>query len=157
MPFVFLDIDGVLNSKESFHKKFIETGTCLNTSEHVSNVLVEHLNTLIDKTNASIVISSAWRLCFDITKIKKVLEASGFRHNDKIVGCTPLLRFSCFRGLEIQTWMESHGVHKHEIVILDDNSDMVHLMDRLVQTDFNIGLTKKNVKEAISLLNRKRV
>jgi hypothetical protein len=58
---------------------------------------------------------------------------------------------SSVRGLEIQDWLDNHpGVT--DFVILDDSSDMAHLMPKLIQTDDATGLTQAHVAPALRLL-----
>ena len=63
-----------------------------------------------------------------------------------------LQNFGKKRGIEIQTWLdENPGVEK--FIILDDDSDMVHLMPHLLQTDGEFGLTNEIADKAIKRLN----
>ena len=67
------------------------------------------------------------------------------------IGKTPKLWEK--RGLEIQKWLDKNpGVDK--FIILDDDSDMVHLMSHLLQTDGEFGLTNEIADEAIKRLNK---
>ena len=57
------------------------------------------------------------------------------------------------RGLEIQKWLDDNPQGENVVfVILDDDSDMEHLMDRLVQTDHEFGLTQEDAGKAILML-----
>jgi hypothetical protein len=51
------------------------------------------------------------------------------------------------RGEEIQAWL-TENPDVTQFVILDDDSDMAHLIDHLVQTDHKVGLTAADVKKA---------
>jgi hypothetical protein len=160
---IFLDIDGVLNNRESVHKRH---------EEKLGNVwlpditLVERLKQIIDATGAQIVVSSTWRLHGDSFMFRHLFAALGFNLPFVIGKSTPRLHKR--RGIEIQQWLDEHNAeydadpefskeHYHEradsFIILDDDSDMEHLMDRLVQTKTDLGLQDEHVEQAIKLLN----
>ena len=50
MNYIFLDVDGVLNSDKS-----------LMTDDSLEDALIENLKVIVEKTNAKIILSSAWR------------------------------------------------------------------------------------------------
>ena len=133
MKIIFLDIDGVLNN-------YATLGEGINWEPD----LVKILNRIIKETKAEIVLSSTWR---QITQYRDVIK------NDmkiNYIGKTPKLWKK--RGVEIQTWLdENPGVEN--FIILDDDSDMVHLMPHLLQTDGEFGLTNEIANEAIKRLN----
>ena len=153
MKIIFLDVDGVLNSTDSAQAAFEREGRSFRYSEHMSTVLVARLNDLLDKTDAQVVISSTWRLCYELHEIFDILEKNGFKHDERIFGVTPHPpEARGIRGLEIQAWMEQHGTKPNQIVILDDSNDMAHLMDRLVLVNPDVGLTDEDVAKALKLL-----
>jgi hypothetical protein len=155
--FTFLDVDGVLNSDESLKKAVIDakaSGVRF-SSEHMSRELVERFDAFVEDTDTSIVISSTWRLCIPFERIIENLTSNGFTHEKNVIGVTPCLKFGSMpRGAEIQSWMESRGVKPEQIVIIDDNSDMLHLKHRLVLTSSEIGLSEKDVRKAKKLLSK---
>ena len=55
------------------------------------------------------------------------------------------------RGREIQLWLQQHP-EVDSFVILDDDADMDNLIDRLVQTEIETGLTEQDADRAIELL-----
>jgi hypothetical protein len=57
------------------------------------------------------------------------------------------------RGLEIQAWMDDHGI-PDRFVIVDDMSDMEHLLPRLIQTRSTVGLTPTIADEIIAALSQ---
>lgn len=153
MKVLFLDIDGVLNNRCSFRdwrlKGFYESH-CLGSH------LIERLNRIIDATNCKVVITSTWRCNRrkfpDLKAFEDLLTFFGCRL--EVVGFTPRLPRE-FRGDEIQAWLDDHyGIES--MVILDDDSDMGHLMPYLVKTSMRTGLTSDCVRQAIDLLNKSR-
>jgi uncharacterized protein YaaR (DUF327 family) len=133
MKIIFLDIDGVLNNYNTLGERL---------SWESDSVKI--LNRIIKETGAEIVLSSTWR------KLKSYRNIIKNDMKINYIGKTPSLYKK--RGIEIQTWLdENPGVEK--FVILDDDSDMEHLMPHLLQTDGEFGLTNEIADEAIKRLN----
>jgi len=165
---LFLDVDGVLNDKDtlavlgimSMHPRF-----------------VAQLARILRETNCKIVVSSSWRVLGvgPDSDFQKALHAActNFRPGSQedfdliiasLVDCTPPSRWSYRpRGIEIQEWFDNtfkaKGLqHDAPFVIVDDDPDMAHLMDHLVQTKFegafgDTGLTKEKADLIIKKLN----
>lgn len=161
---IFLDIDGVLNSTAFFKAKMTpEQAAALrllpprepqNIEEHTRGMLdpvaIELLNELIEKSGAEVVISSSWRRFYSMGEIGRALSFNGFRHRRAIVGQTPPL--SEKRGIEIQAWIDAQTDKPDAFVIIDDDGDMEHLCDRLVQTHYGAGLLAEHVRAAFAML-----
>jgi hypothetical protein len=159
---VFLDIDGVLNSVE-FARRTEFTGW---PDGHIDHEAVKHLNRLITETDAKIVISSSWRKMLDPEELAKVLARAGCvgevigetpdfwkREREQELWERPTQRFE--RGDEIQAWLDEHSeVEIEAFVIFDDDSDMVHLVDRFIKTDSETGLLDEHIERAITMLTR---
>lgn len=139
MKVIFLDIDGVLINRESCRQGFgIPDLTC-----------VQHLNYILDNSDAQLVISSCWRIGRSVPELQKLLEEWGVRRN-RIIDKTPH-DWSAQRGQEIQWWLEDNkGVER--FVIVDDDSDMCHLLPYLVKTRFEPGLTLEDAKKVLDML-----
>ena len=166
MKVLFLDIDGVLNSHDWWMRRPkqdppIRTGEHTRISEHqLDPVAVERLNRVIARTGAVICVSSTWRIGSEEhwrdTRFR-------LRHRDlkaRIVGRTPnlsgripggLLYSAVRRGLEIQAWLDKNP-QVTRIAIVDDDSDMAHLMDRLVKTSMELGLLDEHVERLVAML-----
>lgn len=143
---IFLDIDGVLVNRASLRQ-----ASGLRASADPK--CVSALNKIIAETDAKIVVSSTWRrsgVNFVIQKLRS-WGVSG-----DIVGLTPVLNVvNVERGNEIQTWIDENtqlGKIITSFVILDDDDDMLHLTNRLVQTVFEDGLTESDADRAIGIL-----
>lgn len=163
---VFLDVDGVLNSASS------------GPNPHVfGQDNVAALNRIIERTGALIVVSSVWRLGKSSVRLQCILNEQGVKGTvidrtsrlferikrpdapERPDGLYVLLDWdtkSAQRGDEIQEWLSDykalHPGEKVVFVILDDDSDMSHLRDRLVQTDEKTGLTNEDADKAILML-----
>ena len=85
---IFLDIDGVLNSEEWYIERQSKDYSYSYLDEFSPN-LIRNFNKLIDKTGASVVISSTWRMSRSIDELKQLFESLGIRGN--IIGKTPFL------------------------------------------------------------------
>lgn len=138
MKVLFLDIDGVLNN---FHQR--------NFGEKFSQPSCAALNTIIHAVpDLKIVISSAWRI-WGVEYMKKVLEKNGVEKVDNIIDVTG--NEHGIRGHQIQCWLDRNpGVTG--MVILDDESDMGNLMNKLVKTNSFVGLTTTEAERAIETL-----
>lgn len=155
MKVLFLDIDGVLNS-HAFWKRRKEQN--LSMDHKIDPLAVELLNKITDESGAKIVVSSTWRLPyvwnkqFDmlVTKMRQIGLTA------EVIGMTPDHNKSYGRGGEIQAWMlqaRQDGMEIESFVILDDDSDMDHLMPFLVKTTMTDGLQDTHVQAAIEILN----
>jgi hypothetical protein len=155
MKVLFLDIDGVLNS-HSFWKRRVELAHSMD--DKIDPLAVQRLNRLTDETGAKIVVSSTWRLPyvwsnqFDMlaTNIKNIGITA------EVIGMTPDHKKSYGRGGEIQAWMTKaweDGLNIESFVIIDDDSDMDHLLPFLVKTTFTDGLQEEHIESAIKILS----
>jgi hypothetical protein len=121
---------------------------------------VEQLNRITEATGAVIVVSSTWR-ADGITKTRERLSEWGVKAD--CIALTPYcnerdpatgLFKGVPRGREIQKWLDDYDRHEVEsFVILDDDSDMEHLLPRLVHTPFEEGLTEAHADRAIAMLS----
>jgi len=146
MQYIFLDIDGVLNTHYSMTK-----GLALNHLFHFQKSCVRELNRIIHRTGAKIVVSSTWRRHSNWLEVinhignegvvGEIIDRTG-RSDDRI------------RGHEIADWLSQHP-ETESFVILDDDSDMGRLMPRLVQTSMDGGLRRHHGDLAVKILDRK--
>jgi hypothetical protein len=151
---LFLDIDGVMVTwKSGWDQK---TGRSI-----FDEACVNALNDLIDSTGAKIVISSTWRNGYTIKELQELFRDNGFWYSENIIGKTPELQPENLgerirwplRGEQIQSWLTSAKHDFSNICILDDDDDMSLLIDKLIQTDWEDGLTPGRAKKAKGLLN----
>lgn len=172
MKLVFLDIDGVLNSGPYLRSLDPGEGVSLYRSigeaADIDPDAVVRLNRLVESVGAYVVISSSWRHGRTVAELARILRSRGFAFPSRVLGRTPdfvpnnnpLSKDHCGeRGNEIQAWLDGapmYGIEVESFVILDDNSDMAHLADRLVLTTFDAGLEDKHVEYAIALLSLPR-
>ena len=159
LPLLFLDIDGVLNSWE-FAERIREKTECEVGDEFYDEKnsfdpqAVERLNRILEETDCEVVLSSTWRLYHKLWEIKNWLIMNGMKpeFGIRFIGVTPELY--TVRGSEIQEWLYKNNANDRIFAIVDDDSDMEHLIDKLVQTDCKIGLQDHDVIMLIKKLKR---
>lgn len=141
MKALFLDIDGVLNKRDDFK-----------ASPHACHVLnsemVSRLNRIVEKSKCKVVLSSSWRY-IGLDKVDALLKGVGFLFD--LHSLTMRDQFDFARGAEIRGWMKANNVLEEDIVILDDDTDMLDLGDRLVKTSMETGLLDCHVEQALRL------
>ncbi len=157
MKLLFLDIDGVLATRQELMKGLLE-----DRSHDFNPDAINYLNRLCKETDCSIVISSTWRLGKDIDALRKIFLRRGFVYPEKIIGKTLSWlagprdhEFS--RGEEIEVYL--HEATMQAIIqtycIVDDDSDMlVHQLPYFVKTEFETGLQKEHYEKIIEILGR---
>lgn len=160
--YIFLDIDGVLNSEHTWDQQYAST---------ISDQYLKNLRTIVEKTDAKLVLSSSWRVYFgEYTKEPRNIFAIHLvtalaKHNLKLHDMTPFIKgnFSNECGLEIKTYIDQHKITDYVVIDDEDFSDYkLHLdMSKFIQTNFgdetttieNEGLNEKIAEKAIKILN----
>ncbi len=139
MKVLMLDVDGVLNN---FKER--------NFGENFSSAACANLNSLLKKVpDLKIVISSAWRM-WGLEYMKEVLKKNGIDES-RVIDVTG--NEDGIRGYQIQCWLNRNpGVTN--MVIIDDESDMGDLTNKLAKTSSFIGLTSKEVDQAVEILKK---
>ena len=146
---IFLDFDGVLNSTHYFENRHFRPDIDVNNT--LDPKAGQLLQELLDVDPAiKLVISSAWRIRNSLDTLKMYLNEVGI-DTSKVIGVTPVLN-SNERGDDVQAWLDIHQDQVETFVILDDDSDMAHLKDKLVQTDSAIGLTLNDIEKIREML-----
>ena len=149
MNIIFLDIDGILNSRQD-----IIDGTWVQVHDH-KNWKTERvilLDTLCRLTNSLVVISSSWRsINSDPEWWNQQFVFAGASYIE-VIGVTPRAR-NGFRGREINMWLQS-APFEVNYVILDDDSDM-YPDQAFVNVDGEYGLTWYDCARAEAILRGK--
>lgn len=144
MNIIFLDIDGVLNSRSSIER--------FNSTRRLCPDACRNLKDLVEQTDSKIVISSTWRLSFTLDQIIEAINQAHSWENwsNVIIDKTPHLR-SGIRQEEIDTFLDHIGCHCNFVVLDDDNGDIFTPL--FVHVDRLIGLTENDVIFAKELFN----
>ena len=161
---IFLDIDGVLNTKWWYTQMDKNTPKDKYGYAFDPNA-VANLKKILDETGADIVISSSWK-CMGLSQLEEMWEEINLP--GKIVGITPnsvsdelLLNADIdnielfhIRGTEIREWLRKNSKRVSHYVILDDMDNMLpEQQDHFVWIDPDIGITDGNAVQAIMTLN----
>lgn len=159
VKFIFLDVDGVINSRE-WDRFYIENNFKYNPyiDPDIDFRAVERINKLVEATGAEIILSSSWRFYLNETVIR--LSNSGLKYpiKDIIEGeeCIynenwPNLKHPT-RGDLIHNYIKHHPCDAY--IILDDIDDMTSEQKyHFIQTKCNAGFTDKDLEKAIKILN----
>jgi len=154
MKVIFLDIDGVLNTIDTFKRRkdiYNNYGVII---PRIDFYRVKFLKEIIDKTDAKIIISSTWRKYDnDMKELKHVFSLFDLDIYD--VTCIDI---SGKKGIEINDWLNKNEVDSF-VIIDDETSDMIHLEKYVVKTRENFkatGLLEKHVDVAINILNNSK-
>ena len=146
---IFLDVDGVLNSRTSREAA---------NSDVPPTEIMEHLKFLIDNTQSKIILSSTWRL---VDHKRTQLENLFLQYGLSVNGSTPDLEKSAKgdRVDEILLWLEMRAAkseHVHAWIAIDD-MDLLRMNPRLrsqnfVHTSDITGLDADKTEEALNKL-----
>jgi hypothetical protein len=137
MKVIFLDFDGVLVTAHDRYKAG-------------SPFCVFNLNRITDATGAKLVVSSSWRILFEMDELVRFLREWGV--TGEVIGKTPVIH-DVERGIEIQKWLKmNRSLNVTDIIILDDDSDMAHLKHELIKCCAHNGLGEPQVEAAIERL-----
>jgi HAD domain in Swiss Army Knife RNA repair proteins len=176
MKVIFLDCDGVLNSEEYSLEISETTGKRRGYGGHFrekvnithEDVLwkqetVDALRSIVDATDAKIVISSTWRIYHSMERFKEMFTLYGWENapiidrTKDLGGRKGIFYESSIRGLEINEWINTTKYTITNYVILDDiNLFLPDQQEHFVNTHFEIGLTKQDAEQAIKILNDER-
>jgi len=149
MKILFLDVDGVINSEETFR-----------VNGHARFPIDAYMAFLVGKiqldTDCKVVLSSSWRhhsesVEYIHNRIVNIYDTTGSEPLDLD---RPSGVENCQRGREIKAWMESQKYKIDKYAILDDDSDMLpEQLPNFFQTSWKIGLTDEITEKIIKHLN----
>ena len=141
MKYIFLDIDGVLNTRKSWFKMY-----------QLDKTLVSRLAVLVNTTGAKIVLTSSWRKGWDVEnqtpQIKKLLDyfqAVGIFVED----VTPVLN-GRGRDDEINRYLYFHPCDTY--IVIDDDKNEFQNTTNVYFVNADNGLTEKDIKNLVKLL-----
>ena len=160
---IFLDIDGVLNCRNTFiekkqervfYSKFLEKNDYNLVKLAMCDIdfyKLQLLKYITLETGAKIVVSSSWKNLRVYTLIEEELINKGL----PIIDSTPYINNK--RGAEIRKYLSENKVDDFIIIdddIFDDYDE--ELLNHLVKTDFyNEGLNEEKTEEAISFFRKR--
>ncbi len=136
MKVLFLDIDGVVNSRRSSMRAGRIVGIDPDLADRVRRIIAE--------TGCEVVLSSTWRLWEEnVAEVRAEVTP-------ELYGLTPSIPWSP-RGDEVAQWLADHPeVTRYAIV--DDNDDFAPDQP-LFRTSWEVGITDEVADAVIAYLN----
>ncbi len=143
--YILLGIDGVLTSQRNrIMAMILEPKSNLYGLVFFDMFCIVNLESIPVETGADIIVSSSWRRLGKETLIR-VWEHNG-RCSRRLVGTTPV---EIAKRDAIVAWIAAHPDDRYVILDAED----LRLQNQ-VRTDPEVGLTLKDAREAISILNK---
>lgn len=174
MNCIFLDIEGVLNTKETYRRAYEKHGYMPMMDVEIDDFRLIYLKEIIDKTDAKIVLSSSFRYFFNkeneevipIALKGKKLYDKLLKYNIQIYDTTPITQES--REEQIKSWLSNRDDIESFIIIDDDPTQFNEYLDKLIQTSTerqnyllsfmkeSVGLSEEHIGQAIKKLRPKQ-
>lgn len=145
--YLFLDIDGVMNSfddykmtNEEFMKQLNKISFKLNPKH------VKILNNVVEKYNPKIILSSYWRTRFSLEKINDLFKKEDFKGQISDITDDQGKEHDN-RWNQIKRYIDKNDVKNY--IILDDEHITKNetVVPNFVKTNSYVGLTKKSLEE----------
>lgn len=143
---IFLDIDGVMNTRQHLRRQKKKAGRISNTNW--CPIACRHLNLLCEQFDAGIIVSSTWRYNHDIEELREFFADNNIAP-ELVIDATPSLIHekslgSFCRGDEIAGWLKENDCSTY--VIIDDLQESQFLEEQqphLVVVKQDIGFAEK--------------
>lgn len=145
MKLIFLDIDGVLNSHQSYtyHHRITHK---IEMTDILCPIATSNLGHILDLyPDCFIVVSSSWRKSRSIEDLGNILHKY---HIDKsrIIDKTPVNSKEEIRGNQIKAWIDNNPQIMQKVshyVILDDDNDLTYFLStpNFIRTNPKVGLS----------------
>lgn len=143
MTILFVDIDGVLNTRSHLRRQMLQNGFC--TKMDWCPSAINNLRRLCEMVDGHIVVSSSWRHDHTLEQLREIFCNNGL-DDQRVIGVTPSAAEQTgsenyCRGHEIAAWLREHPAENY--VILDDDATMLsHQMERLIRTGIENGFAE---------------
>ncbi len=158
MKIIFLDIDGVLVTRNSIKYQLLNFPD--DTSIHFSKKAIKNLNKLVWLTKAKIVISSTWRLFHSLEELQNIFKEQKIK--GEIIATTSVEKATVEedipRGQKITDWLREHtNIEKYVIIDDDVQADCIQYHPfNCVETSYKRGFSPEDrLNEALTILNEK--
>lgn len=168
MKIIFLDIDGVLNSdiymaSDAYYNE-VKAAGCKDHRgyevvlkahhTHLDPAGIQLVNQLVEKSDATVVLSSTWRIRYSIDEMNTMLRGRGATF--WISDVTPAKMSYRRRQGDIREYLEDlkdlDGVEPEAFVILDDLDEFPDMKEHFVCTPEKTGITQEHVNQALKIL-----
>lgn len=157
--YLFLDIDGVLNSERTVHahQRLIHAGRVKHDM-----LLGKGFDPLWDATAVGmlkasqfdigfkIVISSTWRILMSLDAFHTIFDFYGWDTRDIIIDKTD--REEGKRGMQVDRWLKQYGQPEDKYCILDDDDDMLPTQqESFVKVSYREGLSFSDIERLYTI------
>jgi len=152
--FILLDIDGVMLPEPCEGIQILSDGFKAFDIDAAKN-----LSLLIEKTSASVILSSNHRVSHSKEKWVTIFNNRGVDINQiEFINDLPFEKMMD-RATELRAWVDAHGNEASYVIIDDDHSLNTlppDIQQRCVQTNPLIGLTTDDAHKALGILLNNR-
>ena len=147
---LFLDIDGVLNTdRQHWHCQMNGITPVDEFGYEFDHKAVVNLATILEETDAEIVISSSWKF-LGLQTLQKMWKDRNLPGS--ILDITP---DGDNKGWEIGEWLLKHESQVSGYAIIDDENDMQpEQQEHFVQTNSQFGITLKDADRVMTILRQ---
>lgn len=161
--FIFLDIDGVMNNRRDWMSKVNNKAEQFHDHRMFCDEAWQLLSDTCRKVNASVILSSSWRLWLTYDENDKVIARDHNcylsnklieyfdRYNIKLIGIT--VNNWSERGQQIMKYVVDHLEIEDDFVVVDDESfDIREYIseEQFIKTDFETGLSSEHCEKIIN-------
>lgn len=172
MNYIFLDVDGVLNSNRYMMKRYKiwkkyndqnkDWPLKYEKMKFIDKKAIRILAKIVKKSKAKVVLSSSWRYGFQNkspeeldTQCRALYDALA-KHNIYFAGLTNPYHDG-YRALQIKDYIDEFLTKDDSFVIIDDELHTIHEVFpyNFIHTEFEYGLQKKHIKQALQILRGK--
>ena len=145
--YLFLDIDGVLNSFDDYNMTGDEF---LKNLSHISFTIsdkqMDLLNKIVEEYNPVVILSSYWRTRYSLKELNNIFKKNGFV--GKISGITNKQgEEHKDRWKQIKQYIDSKNIKNYIILDDEDITRKEEKIPNFVRTDSYRGLTEKHLKD----------
>ena len=151
---ILLDIDGVMVTTPSWRIPELHADGFLKFNEQAA----KNLASIIDQTNAEIVLTTTHRISYSIDQWIKIFQLRGINPVSVAkINDAESLSAMFIRAVEIKEWVDS-GETDEKFVVIDDDLSINDLPDyiknKCVLTKPMIGLDNEVMEKALEILFR---
>lgn len=147
---ILLDIDGVMVTTPSWKPvKYLDDNFAA-----FDAAAVKFLNKIIQKTNASIILTTSHKSTFNNIEWKAIFEKRGIKTNS--IECLEKNYENLNRKEEILRWFKNRTDNDNYVIIDDDkslNGLSTDIKKNFIMTDKHIGINEEVATDAIEILN----
>jgi hypothetical protein len=154
--YLFVDIDGVLNTRDHLARQKKKYGKC--SRMDWCPIACNNLSRLCRKYRGRIVVSSSWRHEFTLAELRECFERNGIP-GEYVLDTTPSHADQAeggnyCRGHEIKAWLDGNASGKPVYLILDDREEMLESQQSsFIKVDFQDGFAcQSSLINAIQIL-----